>query len=107
MCTLNFSSRLSNAGTAQCTPRLIRLTPKARCHSESMTRVGSWEDSSGTAESRGFLSRLGTDRFLVFDYPGAAFTSFNGINNDRLICGRYDDGSGLFHGFLAQVVTGQ
>jgi hypothetical protein len=55
----------------------------------------------------GFLFRLETDRFLVFDYPGAVFTSLNGINNDGLICGRYDDGSGLLHGFLAQVVTGQ
>jgi hypothetical protein len=55
---------------------------------------------------QGFLSRLGTDRFLVFDYPDAVFTSLNGINNDGLICGRYDDGSGLHHGFLAQVVTG-
>jgi hypothetical protein len=54
----------------------------------------------------GFLFRLGTDRFLVFDYPGAVFTSLGGINNDGLICGRYDDGSGLLHGFLAQVVTG-
>jgi hypothetical protein len=36
----------------------------------------------------GFLFRLGTDRFLVFDYPGAAFTSLNGINNDGLSCGR-------------------
>ena len=56
-------------------------------------------------QERGFLSRLGSDRFLVFDYPGAVFTSLNGINNHGLICGRYDDGSGLLHGFLAQVVT--
>ena len=44
---------------------------------------------------------------MIYDYPGATFTSFGGINNDGLICGRYDDGSGLLHGFLAQVVTGQ
>ena len=58
-------------------------------------------------QEHGFLFRLGTNRFLVFDYPGAAFTSLNGINNDRLICGRYQDDAGLFHGFLAQVVNGQ
>ena len=54
-----------------------------------------------------FLFRLGTGRFLVFDYPGAAFTFLNGINNDGLSCGRYQDDAVLFHGFLAQVVTGQ
>lgn len=37
-------------------------------------------------QERGFLSRLGTDRFLVFDYLGAVFTSLNGINSDGLIC---------------------
>ena len=50
------TARLSNAGTTQSTPRLILLTPRRRCHSESMTRVGSWEDSSGTGQSKGFFS---------------------------------------------------
>ena len=65
------------------------------------TRRGEGQSGAG----HGFLYRLGSERFLVFDYPGALFTSFGGINNEGLICGRYDDGSGLLHGFLAQVVT--
>ncbi len=72
-----------------------------------MTRVGSWGRFFRNQREHGFLFRLGTDRFLVFDYPGAAFTSRNGINNDGLSCGRYQDDAVLFHGFLAQVVTGQ
>jgi hypothetical protein len=69
--------------------------------------VGRFFRNQQEQREQGFLFRLGTDRFLVFEYPGAVFTSLNGINNDGLICGRYDDGSGLVHGFLAQVVTGQ
>jgi hypothetical protein len=67
------------------------------------TRRGEGQSGAGHA----FLYRLGSEHFLVFDYPGAIFTSFGGINNDGLICARYDDGSGLIHGFLGQVVTGQ
>ena len=55
----------------------------------------------------GFLYRLATGRFVLYDYPGAIFTSFGGINNAGIVCGRYDDGSGLLHGFLAQIVTGE
>jgi hypothetical protein len=42
---------------------------------------------------------------VTFDYPGSAFTSFNGINNDGLIVGRYVDADGIEHGLIAQVDT--
>ena len=45
---INFAATSTAGGrirTAQFTPRLILLTLRRRCHSESMTRVGSWEDS--------------------------------------------------------------
>jgi hypothetical protein len=42
-------------------------------------------------------------RFTSYDYPGATFTSLNGITNRGIMCGRYDDGSGLLHGFVARV----
>lgn len=66
------------------------------------TRRGEGQKGEGHA----FVFRLGTDRFLVYDYPGAVLTSFGGINNSGLICARYQDDAGLFHGFLAQLVTG-
>jgi hypothetical protein len=43
------------------------------------------------------------NQFATFDYPGSAFTSLNGINDKGVICGRYVDGSGIAHGFLARV----
>ena len=69
--------------------------------------VGRFSLKGNAADGHGFLNRLGSDHFVIYDYPGATFTSFGGINNDGLICGRYQDDAGLFHGFLAQVVTGQ
>jgi len=66
------------------------------------SRKGENQDGIGHA----FIYPLGTQRFFVYDYPGTIFTSFAGINNAGLICGRYKDASGLIHGFLAQVVTG-
>jgi len=44
---------------------------------------------------------------FTFDYPGSTFTSFNGINRDGFICGRYRDASaGIAHGIIAQVRVG-
>ena len=82
MCTFKLTSRLSNAGTAQSTPRLNRLTPRQTLPfgvNDQGWVVGRFFRNQ---REHGFLFRLGTDRFLVFDYPGAAFTSLNGINND-------------------------
>ena len=69
--------------------------------------VGRFSRKGNAGDGHGFLYRLGSDRFVIYDYPGATFTSFGGINNNGLICGRYQDDAGLLHGFLAQVVTGQ
>ncbi|HEU0207725.1 MAG TPA: hypothetical protein VFQ78_01975 [Candidatus Udaeobacter sp.] len=39
--------------------------------------------------------------FALYDYPGAVWTYFTGINNGGLICGTYEDDSGV-HGFIVQ-----
>ena len=38
-------------------------------------------------------------KYTQIDYPGAASTVANGINNNNLIVGTYVDSSGLYHGF--------
>ena len=43
------------------------------------------------------------DDILTYDYPGATYTSLNGINKDGLICGYYGDAAGVSHGFVARV----
>jgi hypothetical protein len=39
---------------------------------------------------------------FTYDYPGAEFTWFHGINNRRLICGTYF-ADGAYHGFIVRV----
>ena len=42
---------------------------------------------------------------MVYDFPGATFTSLNGINRSNQIVGRYTDPStGIDHGIILQVV---
>jgi hypothetical protein len=62
--------------------------------------VGRYADGSGVTHGVFFVP---PNQFSTFDYPGSAFTSLNGINDQGFICGRYVDGSGIAHGFLARV----
>jgi hypothetical protein len=41
--------------------------------------------------------------FVSFDYPGATFTSLNGTNNQGVVCGRYDDGSGSLYELIGRI----
>jgi hypothetical protein len=61
--------------------------------------VGRYADSSGVTHGLFFVPPNG---FFTFDYPGATFTSLNGINDKGVFCGRFVDASGT-HGFLARV----
>ena len=58
---------------------------------------------SGTTQGVLFIP---PNRFVLFDYPGASFTRFDGINNRGIITG--DEGDDTFgstvHGFTARVV---
>ena len=62
--------------------------------------VGRYVDGAGA--THGFFMTSPT-KYISYDYPGATFTSLNGINRQGLICGRYLDNSGIEHGILARV----
>jgi uncharacterized membrane protein len=62
--------------------------------------VGRYTDAAGATHGLLFSPSLG---FVVYDYPGATFTSLNGINERGLIVGRYTDASGIDHGILGKV----
>jgi hypothetical protein len=65
--------------------------------------VGRYSDATGA--THGILFLPSSNRFVVYDFPGATFTSLNGINKQGQICGRYTDPStGIDHGILLQVV---
>ena len=72
--------------------------------------VGRYTDANGTTHGLLFrppIHRGSPPLFVVYDFPGATFTSLNGINERGLVVGRYTDPStGIDHGILAQVVRG-
>ena len=63
--------------------------------------VGRYVDAGGVTHGILFVPPR---RFLVYDFPGATFTSLNGINRQNQIVGRYTDASGIDHGIIAEVV---
>ena len=64
--------------------------------------VGRFSDSAGATHGILFVP---PNRFLVYDFPGATFTSLNGINSSNQIVGRYTDPStGIDHGIILQLV---
>ena len=64
--------------------------------------VGRYSDATGATHGILFMP---PDRFVVFDFPGATFTSLNGINGRGLVVGRFTDPStGIDHGIRAKVV---
>ncbi len=65
--------------------------------------VGRYTDAAGA--THGILFRPGVG-FVVYDFPGATFTSLNGIDERGLVVGRYTDSSGIDHGILAKVLRG-
>src|SRR5215813_9598027 len=72
--------------------------------------VGRYTDANGATHGLLFrppIHRGSPPLFVVYDFPGATFTSLNGINEQGLVVGRYTDPStGIDHGILAQVVRG-
>jgi hypothetical protein len=64
--------------------------------------VGRYYDSLGAIH--GFVYLLDSGQTITYDYPGAASTSLNGINDRGTIAARYTDTSGVAHGFIAQLV---
>ncbi len=89
--TLNFP------GSADTAPRSLN---------DSGVVVGRWDDHSTpvqlfcTTQCHGFLWQKG--RFHSFDFPGAVSSFAMGINDCGWIVGRYDDSSGVTHGYLAR-----
>ena len=64
--------------------------------------MGRYTDAAGATHGILFDPLRG---FIVYDFPGATFTSLNGINNQRQIVGRFTDPStGIDHGIIAKVV---
>jgi len=78
---------------------VLRHNPRRRHDLNVM--VGRYTDAAGATHGILFSPQQG---FAVYDFPGATFTSLNGINERGWIVGRYTDPStGIDHGILARV----
>jgi uncharacterized membrane protein len=66
--------------------------------------VGRYSDAAGATHGILFAP---PDQFVIFDFPGATFTSLNGINRRGQVVGRFTDPStGIAHGILCRVMRG-
>jgi hypothetical protein len=62
--------------------------------------VGQYTDASG--KTHGLFYQT-PDNIQTFDFPGATFTSIDGINLGGLVCGYFVDTGGVTHGFIGKV----
>jgi YD repeat-containing protein len=64
--------------------------------------VGRYTDASGATHGLYYIT---PDNIMSFDapFPGAVFTSLNGINRGGQVCGYYIDAGGTAHGLVAQL----
>jgi hypothetical protein len=66
--------------------------------------VGRYVDAAGATHGILFAP---PDQFVIFDFPGATFTSLNGINRRGQVVGRFiDPATGIAHGILCRVMRG-
>jgi hypothetical protein len=72
-------------------------------NNDSNWGVGRYTDSLGVTHALYFVS---PDDIQTYDYPGATFTSLNGINKQGTVCGYYLDADGIYHGFMAKLKPG-
>ena len=79
------------------------LRHNARRRHDLNIMVGRYTDAAGATHGILFSPQQG---FVVYDFPGATFTSLNGINERGWIVGRYTDSSGIDHGILLKVKNG-
>ena len=92
---------VGSTGTILFGNTVLRIGPHRRHDLNVM--VGRYTDPAGATHGILFDPVHG---FVVYDFPGATFTSLNGVNERGVVVGRYTDSSGIDHGILAKVKYG-
>jgi len=93
---------VGSTGTILFGNTVLRHNPRRRHDLNIM--VGRYTDAAGATHGILFSPQQG---FVVYDFPGATFTSLNGINERGVVVGRYTDPStGIDHGILLKVQNG-
>jgi len=70
---------------------------------DSSGNIAGWYFDPTTGLQRGFTIIGGTAKSV--DYPNAAYTVGEGLNDNGIMSGQYQDSSGVIHGFIYDVST--
>ncbi|HEX4160280.1 MAG TPA: hypothetical protein VHY79_17580 [Rhizomicrobium sp.] len=69
--------------------------------------IGGWYYDPTTGLQRGFLNMAGSKKPTLIDYPSAQYTVVEGMNDNGIVVGQWQDASGTIHGFYYTVNTGK
>jgi hypothetical protein len=65
--------------------------------------IAGWYYDPTTGLQRGYLIPAGTTKATLIDYPSAEYTVVEGMNNNGLVVGQWEDTSSVIHGFIYTV----
>jgi len=67
--------------------------------------MAGWYDDPTTGLQRGWLMLMGSKKPVLLDYPSAQYTVVEGMNDNGLVTGQYEDTSGNIHGWIYTIKT--
>jgi hypothetical protein len=67
--------------------------------------LAGWYDDPTTGLQRGWLLLKGSKKPTLLDYPKAEYTVVEGMNDNGLVTGQWEDSSGNIHGWIYTVKT--
>jgi hypothetical protein len=73
---------------------------------DSAGDIAGWYYDTTTGLQRGYLLPAGAKKATLIDYPKAEYTVVEGMNDNGLVVGQWEDSSAVIHGFIYTVKTG-
>lgn len=67
--------------------------------------MAGWYYDPTTGLQRGWLLMKGAKKVTLLDYPSAQYTVVEGMNDNGLVTGQWEDTSGTIHGFIYTIAT--
>jgi hypothetical protein len=67
--------------------------------------LAGWYYDPTTDLQRGWLTLKGSKKVTRLDYPNAVYTVVEGMNDNGIVTGQWEDSSGVIHGFIYTVAT--
>jgi hypothetical protein len=67
--------------------------------------LGGWYEDVNTGLQHGWLQLKGAKKASTLDYPNSTYTVIEGMNDNGIVTGQWEDSSGVIHGFYYTVKT--